>query len=407
MRETKLSTLLTLLFGYFTYSMFRLSLGVVIPKMMNELSIDELKAGFLYSTPVWSSIVLLTPTGYLGDRFDRKTLLLIGYLLLSLGVLGLAFSSSFSDTFAFLLLAGVGGGFLIPTYYTLVGEAMRNVRGFAIGLATSVFYIGGLIGPILVGFFVSLNKWRVAYLIIGILIVCMLILQLIFIKHTVASNQAKQRLLFFNLLRVRNITVSAVGVLLGNVAIFAAAAWLPTFFMTVTQLDAARAGLLLGLFFLARAIGSITLGALSDRFGRRKLLTFSGFAAAFTTLPLLLTSQTFYAAAGFVIIFGFLASTFWSFFVAITQESVDREYVSSVTGLTQTFGLIGSAIGPIMAGAFIIRFGLILALFFTVTLTASALGFLSLLLIEKHQNGLASNKVTAFFIFNGVFGDRF
>ena len=383
MREAKVSAIIILLLGYTTFSMFRLSLGVAIPDIMVELSIDELRAGILYSTPLWSSAVLLTPAGYLGDRFNKKSILLLGYLLLGLGVMGLALSSSYSTTFAFLLLAGVGGGILVPSYYTLVGESLKNVRGFAIGLAAGVYYMGGLIGSTLVGFFVSLHRWRGAYLVIGVMILCMFILQLIFLKRTLTADPVGSRLLFFNLLKIRNIAVSAGGIFLGSVAMFAAAAWLPTFFITAIRLDAATAGLLLGFFFLARVIGSITLGALSDIFGRRTLITFSGFATALITLPLLLTSYTFYAAVAYTISYGFFASPFWSLFVTIPQESVNRELVSSVTGLTQTFGLLGSAVGPIIAGALITRCGLTLALTFTMTLTTFTLSFLSLALKEE------------------------
>jgi MFS family permease len=297
--------------------------------------------------------------------------------------MGLALSSSYSNTLAFLLLAGAGGGILVPTYYTLIGEALKNVRGFAIGLAASVYYIGGLIGSNLVGFFASLRSWRGAYLVIGLMIFCTLILQLVFLKRNVTADSTELRLHFFNLLKTRNIAVSAIGIFLGSVAMFAAAAWLPTFFITVIRLDAAAAGMLLGLFFLARAIGSITLGALSDRFGRRTIIMLSGFAAASITLPLLLTCYTLFVAAAYVISYGFFASSFWSFFVTIPQESVNRELVSSVTGLTQTFGLIGSAIGPIIAGALITRFGLTLALAFTMTSTTFILSLFSLALIEK------------------------
>jgi MFS family permease len=381
-RESKVSAVVILLLGYITFSMFRLSLGVAIPDIMVEMSIDELRAGILYSIPLWSTAALLTPAGYLADRFQRKKLLLLGYLILGLGVIGLVFSSSYFATSASLLLAGVGAGILVPSYYTLIGEALKNVRGLALGLAAGVYHIGGLVGSILVGFFVSLHRWRAAYLIIGVSVFCMLILQFILLKHA-ATNTEKPRPFLLDLLKIRNVIVSAVGLFLESIALFAAAAWLPTFFITVNRLDAAAAGLLLGISFLARGFGSITLGAFSDRFGRKKVIMISGFATVIITLPLLLTSYPFYVAVAYVIAYGFFASPYWNLFITISQESVNREIVSSVTGLVQTFGLLGSAVGPIIAGALITRFGLTLALIFTITLTIFILALLSLLLIEK------------------------
>ena len=382
MGEDKARAVTTLLLSYVTFSMFRLSLGVAIPDIMVELSIDEFKAGILYSAPLWSTAALLTPAGYLADKFEKKSILLLGYLVLGLGVMGLALSSSYPATLAFLTLAGAGAGILVPSYYTLVGEALKNVRGFAIGLAAGVYNIGGLLGSILVGFFVTLHNWRLAYLSIAVSILCMLLLQLTILKRS-STIDSKPRLLFSKLLKTRNITICTLGIFLGGVAMFAAAAWLPTFFITVIRLDAAGAGLLLGLLYLAGAFGSILLGVLSDKLGRRMVTVISGLAAFFITLVLFLTTYPFYVAATYVIAFGFLELPYWNLFLTIAQESVSRELVSSVTGLTQTFGLIGCAVGPVLAGALISYMRLPLALIFTTSFPTLAFGLLSLTLKEK------------------------
>ena len=110
----RLGILTALLLGYITFSMFRLSLGVALPDIMAELSINELWAGVLYSAPLWSTATLLTPAGYLADRFERRNVLLFGYLLLGLGMAGLTFSFNYTNTLAFLVLAGCGAGILVP-----------------------------------------------------------------------------------------------------------------------------------------------------------------------------------------------------------------------------------------------------------------------------------------------------
>jgi len=374
--------LTALLLGYVTFSMFRLSLGVALPDIMAELSISELWAGVLYSAPLWSTATLLTPAGYLADRFERKNVLLFGYLLLGLGMVGLSFSSNYTNTLAFLALAGCGAGVLVPPYYSLVGELLKDVRGFAVGLAAGVYNIGGLIGSILVGFFVSLHLWRLAYLIIAVAVFCMLAVQLIVIKRS-STVESKVRLNFISLLKKRNILSSSVGIFLGSVSMFAAAAWLPTFFVKNAYFNIGEAGLCLGLFYLAGAFGSIGLGALSDRFQRKSIILASGVSAAAITLPLLFTTYTFYLALGYVTIFGFLILPYFSLFVTIAQESVAKELVSSATGLTQTFALIGSALGPVIAGSLVTNIGLPLALTFTVTFTTFTYSLISLLIVEK------------------------
>jgi len=380
----RLGAIITLLLGYVTFSMFRLSLGVAIPDILVEFSINELQAGVLYSAPFWSTAALLTPAGYLADRFGRRGVLLFGYLLLGLGVVGLASSSSYFIIIAFLVLAGCGAGVLVPSYYSLIGELLEGAKGFAIGLAAGVYNIGGLIGSILVGFLVSLHLWRVAYIIIAAAIFCLLVLQLIVIKRSSETN-LRISLNFISILRRRNISSASLGVFLGSVAQFAAAAWLPTFFVKIIQFDVRGTGLLVGLFFFAGAFGSITLGALSDRFQRRTVCLLSGVSAASVTLLLLFTTYTFYLAFLYVFVFGFLIWPCFSIFVTIAQESVSKELVSSATGVTQTFALIGCAIGPVLAGALITYIGLPLALTFTTTLTTFAYGLTSLMIVEKRS----------------------
>jgi hypothetical protein len=45
--------------------MFRLSLGVAIPDIMHEFSINAAQAGWLYSATLWITAILLIPSGYL------------------------------------------------------------------------------------------------------------------------------------------------------------------------------------------------------------------------------------------------------------------------------------------------------------------------------------------------------
>lgn len=371
-----------LLLSYVTFSMFRLSLGVAIPDIMVELSIDEVRAGLLYSISLWSTAAILTPSGYLADRFERKRILLLGYLLLALGVLGLALSSKYLDSFVSLAMAGIGAGFIVPSYYSMIGEALKSMRGFAIGLAAGVYNFGGLVGSVLVGVFVAIHRWRLAYLVIAVAIISMLALQLFIVRPSEKSIRPKLRLPFLGLLKIRNIIVSTLGIFLGSLAMFSAAAWLPTFFISVLRFEPASAGLLLGLFLLAGAFGAIGLGALSDKIGRRAVTMASGLIAVAISLSLLLTNYTFFIAIVYVFTLGLLLLPYWNLLITIAQESVSKDLVSSVTGLIQTFGLVGSAVGPVLAGILIVNLGLSLALTFTMTLSTLLYGLLAFVLRE-------------------------
>lgn len=110
-----------LILGYVSCCMFGVSLGVALPEIMIEFSINETQGGWLYSASLWSTAVLLVPSGYLADRFGQKRLLLWGYLLAIIGVAGFAFSQSYLGCLSALLTAGAGVGLVVPPYYAMVG----------------------------------------------------------------------------------------------------------------------------------------------------------------------------------------------------------------------------------------------------------------------------------------------
>ncbi|MEM4298609.1 MAG: MFS transporter, partial [Nitrososphaerota archaeon] len=362
-----------------TFSMFRLSLGVAIPDIMNELLIDEAKAGILFSSPLWSTAVFLLIGGYLADRYGKKRLLAIGYTVLGIGVLGLGLSSGYTDSLLYLILAGTGAGFFVPSYYSIIGEALKKVRGFAIGLAAGVYNLGGFFGSLLLTFFVALHQWRLAYIIISLLILTMLCVQLIVVKVPPSESLKVYSLSLIK----KNVLVSAIGIFLGSFSSFVVVAWLPSFFLRTMGWEPVLTGTILGSFLLSGVAGSIVLGMLSDKIGRKRTVMVSAFIATLLSLTIFLTSYPFLAAVAYALVLGFVLWPYWNLFTTTAQESVVKEMVSSATGLAQTFGLVGCAVGPMISGTLIVMVGLVPALLYTTTIPCALYGLLSSILIES------------------------
>jgi len=364
-------------------------LGVALPQVMVEFSINETQAGWLYSASLWSTAVLLVPSGYLADRFGQKRLLLWGYLLAIIGVTGLAFSQGYLGCLSALLTAGAGLGLVVPPYYAMVGEVLKRVRGLAIGFAASGYYLGGAVGSILVGFFTSQQQWRFAYYIIAAVMFVMMAVQFVRVVPRPTRTESQRhpfvRSSFTKMLRVRNVFISSISILLANISLLAAAAWLPTFLLSVIGLDAASVGVALGFLMLTGVVSSPAVGALSDRISRRRVACISGITSAVISIPMLTTQYSFWSSLGYSLLLGFLLLPAWNLLVAIAQESVGQESVTSVTGITQTFGVIGSAAGPMIAGSLIAVSGMNQALLYSITLPAFTYGVLALAAVETRR----------------------
>lgn len=389
MKNLESRSVFLLLLGYASFSMFWLSLGVALPSIMLEFSINEVQAGLLFFARILPSIVLLTPAGYLADRFGQKRLLLVGYLLICFGVIMLSESQGYLACLSYLVIAGAGGGLVGPTYYSMVGEALKRVRGLAMGLATGFFSFGGLLGSVLVGFFVAQQQWRFAYTIIGASILLMMLVQFFGVRssQTTKNTGLKTNSLFLKLIRTRNVLVMSASAFIGNAIFYSITAWFPTFLHLSIRLDVASVGLVFGLFMVIGAVGSPLLGAISDRFGRRLIIGITGIASAVISILTFAfaTQFPFYLSIGCSLILGFFACSFFPLVVTLAQESVSKEFATYVTGLTLTFALLGGAAGPLAASIFITAFNLNQALIYAITLPAFIYGLLALAAVKNRK----------------------
>ena len=381
--------LVLLFLGYVSSSMFALSLGVALPEIMVEFSINATQAGWLYSAPLWSVAILLTPSGYFADRFGRRIVLLWGYLLLVIGVTATGFSRGYWECLAALVTAGAGLGLLVPPYYAMVGEALKHARGLAIGLAAGIYNLGGSVGSILLGFFVSQQQWRLAYHIMGAIILLMMVALFVRLRPPPARIEAitalNVRSSFKNMMKERNVFISSISLLIASFSFYAVAAWLPTFLLSSVGVDAVGVGVVFGSFMLIGLVASPALGALSDRIRRRWVVCLSGIASAAVSVPMFTTQYSFWPSVAYSVVLGFLLVPAWSLLITMGQESVREEFVTSVTGLIQTFGLVGCAVGPVVAGSFIVALGINQALLYSTTLSAVTYGVLALTAVDRRH----------------------
>lgn len=388
-----------LLVGYVCFSMFGATLGVALPELMLEFSISETQAGLLYSASLLSTAVLLIPSGYLADRFGHKTLLISGYLLLAIGVTAMSSSGGYLEFLVALVVAGGGAGLLIPSYYTMVGEALTRTRGFAIGFAAGAYHLGGSIGSVLLGFFVSQQRWRFAYYVMAIILFLVMMIQYVRVAppptRTRSDGGSNLYSSLMAIMTERNSVISSIMFFLANIGFSSACAWLPTFFFSFTGLDTASVGLVFGPFLLAGLVAQPAIGALSDRIRRSRIACTSGIASAVLSVPMLMTHYSFWASIGYSVLFGLLLFPFWNLLITIAQESVRKESRASATGIIQTFGLVGSALGPIMAGNLMAVAGINRALVCSITVPVLIYGVLALAILETSRNvtGAVQNSV--------------
>ncbi len=137
----------------------------------------------LHSTVLWSAwtisiyFIAVTVTvplaGKLGDSLGRKKIFLISLVLFTGSSLACGLAPSIGALIAFRFIQGVGGACFVPTASGIVADEFPKSREAAIGLFSSIFTVGAIIGPNLGGWVVSRYSWRSIFYInvpIGVLL---------------------------------------------------------------------------------------------------------------------------------------------------------------------------------------------------------------------------------------------
>lgn len=141
----------------------------------------------LHTSLAWSSwtitvyalgqIVMMPIAGRLSDQLGRRNLYLAATALFTLSSLLCALSTNIEMLIVFRALQSVGGGALMPSASGVVSDAFGEDRDRALGLFTSIFPIGGIIGPALGGLLVTYASWQWIFLVnvpIGLLLLLLI-----------------------------------------------------------------------------------------------------------------------------------------------------------------------------------------------------------------------------------------
>lgn len=112
-----------------------------------------------------STTSLLLPSGAIGQRFGRKTPFLIGFVVFALSSLAIIFSPNIIWAIILRAIEGAGAAMMLTLAIPLLLKSFPpEERGKAVGISSTSWSIGALLGPILGGYLVSF-AWQYIFLI--------------------------------------------------------------------------------------------------------------------------------------------------------------------------------------------------------------------------------------------------
>jgi EmrB/QacA subfamily drug resistance transporter len=167
--------------GLLMYSIDSTVVAVAFPNFIKDFGTNILWAAWTISIYLIAVTSVMPLMGNLSDGFGRKKVFLISLILFTVSSLACGLAPNIYSLVAFRFLQGVGGASFLPTAAGIVSDQFPENRERAIGLFTSIFPIGGIVGPNLGGWIVSRYSWRYIFYInlpIGIALAVLILILL-------------------------------------------------------------------------------------------------------------------------------------------------------------------------------------------------------------------------------------
>jgi len=134
------------------------------PKMVEALGVSEQSIGLLITAYTLPGFLFAPLAGIMADRFGRKRLLVPSLILF--GILGgsCALAPDFNTLLILRVLQGIAGAPLIGVTGAIIGDLFSGQkRAEAMGLNTTVMYVGYIVYPLVGGALASL-AWNYPFL---------------------------------------------------------------------------------------------------------------------------------------------------------------------------------------------------------------------------------------------------
>jgi len=325
------------------------------------------------------------PIGFLSDRVSRKLLLGSGAILNGLAIALTALHPTYGTFLASMTLAGTGAAAYHPVGASYLSDLFKNARGSALGISGIGATLGLFAGPVLSGFLNEIIGWRWTFMCFAA--ACTL-LGLVFIAF--ASEPARDEsagagngsgwsrgIIVF-------LAMAATVFTLREFAGWGGYYILPIFSETIYHTTTRYSGFVGGLQSVGGFIAQPLGGWLSDRFGRRWLMSGLLLLAAVFMVAIPFSGQAGLIPSVFLYGLGYTATV--PIIDAMIADRTPGRIRGSVFGIFMAAGIGLSAASPIIQAKILDATGVDFAGFVTcfILLGATLLASMVVLLLFRN-----------------------
>ncbi len=348
----------------------------VFPLLKSEMGLSDWQLGIVGAAFMWVYALCAPLAGLVGDRVNRKHLILGGMLFWSLITLATAFAQNYWQLVSLRALEGLGETFYYPASMSLLADYHgRDTRSRAMAIHQSSVYAGTILGGGAAGFLAQHYGWRSGFLLFGGFGILLAVALMAFLKEP-ARGEADQvsahtpvapKTMFEGageIFRNRMVLILMAVFVGANFVAMIFLTWMPSFLFRKFGMSLSMAGLS-GTAYLqiASVLGVICGGVLADRFAKKhkggRMLTqciglLAGMPFIFLTgwtlsVPVLVVAMS---------CFGFFKGLYDANIWASLYDVVPLRRRATALGLMNSIGWLGGSAAPLAIAAASERFGM-------------------------------------------------
>ena len=348
---------------------FHHSYGVFFTELCEEFDWSRATVSGAYSLSMFRHSIMYFAAGILNDRYGPRLTLAISIIAMSSGYALMSIINAPWQLYIFYgILVGTGRGFGFLPVTSTVSRWFVKRRGMALGLTVAGVGVGTLALAPFAQFLIFKFDWRSSYLIVaGIILVIALPVSRLMRLHPSEKgflpdgvremegenkhNNSPPSTIDFTLRQA--VKTDAFWLLFAMYAFLILPVQMVMVHLKAHAVDFGiaemTAATALGLIGGASAGGSILVGSLSDRIGRKTSFSIAYLLMALAMLWLLQARQPwqFYL---FSTVFGFGYGSCVPLFPAVVGDWYGMKFHGSIFGVLSIATGIGGVIGPLLAG---------------------------------------------------------
>ncbi|HYO84472.1 MAG TPA: MFS transporter [Bryobacteraceae bacterium] len=351
---------------FFNYA-DRQAIYSVFPLLRSEMGLSDVQLGIIGGSFMWVYAACGPVAGIVGDRVERKTLIIGGLIFWSLITVLTGFAQNYWQLVLVRALEGFGEAFYFPASMSLISDYHGpETRSRAMSLHQSSVYAGTIAGGAVSGYMGQHFGWRSSFYVFGVLGVVLGLVLLVLLReakrgqseavgaHVALDWRSSGTPRAIRLLLTHRIVLVLIAVFTGaNFVAMIFLTWMPSFLYRKFNMSLGMAGLNSTAWDQMASVAGVLFGGyLADRWARRwpggrmavqGLGLLAGVPFLFLTgwtlsIPVLVLAMT-----GFGLFKGMYDANIW----ASLYDVVPPERRATAVGFMNSIGWLGGGFAPV------------------------------------------------------------